>query len=391
MTPGRKKDSELDLGRLALARGGDLEERAGLEAESARHQVGRETLNGRVVGDDGVVVPLALAGDAVFRLRQLVLELHEVLVGPKLRISLRHGEKAAQGLREHPLRLGLLLDALGGDRLVAGGDDRLERLALVGGISANGLDEVWNEIVAALEEHLDVAPAGADTFLEVDKAVVGPHDPQANAEDHQQDDSDDDDNGPAHETSDAVAAANWPHQEHARTDSTPSPAATCTKSAVAWHDVKRRAAGLPAGSQVAKLLDLPSLEVVDQLGEPAGGHAIAVENDHGHPSGATGGDAGGGRIVLDFARLEADAVGAEACGPGRDHGADLRLATHLAPDALIDLGGDGANLVRIEAEGPGGLGTGSWRLNRLDGDRHAPFEQEHARVGIKAEPLAPLD
>ena len=60
-----------------------------------------------------------------------------------------------------------------GDRRVAGLDHGVERLALVGGVALDGLDEVGDEVEAALELDVDLRPGVLDLVAPPDQAVVG--------------------------------------------------------------------------------------------------------------------------------------------------------------------------------------------------------------------------
>ena len=66
---------------------------------------------------------------------------------------------------------------------VAGLDDGLEGLPLVGGVALHRLDQVGDEVVAALELHVDLGPGVLDPVPQLDQAVV--HDDD---DEHDQDD-----------------------------------------------------------------------------------------------------------------------------------------------------------------------------------------------------------
>ena len=130
------------------------------------------------------------------------LELLEVLGGPELRIRLGDGEEPSQRLAQDSLGLrglGRALRVLGsGTRL----RDGLERLALVGRIPLDALDEVGDEIPAALELNLDLRPGVVD-------AVPQPDEPVVERDEHQRDDDDqpEDDEEPDHGATDSTAVA----------------------------------------------------------------------------------------------------------------------------------------------------------------------------------------
>src|SRR5690606_18134484 len=92
------------------------------EREAPGDHVGRERLDLRVVGVDGVVVVLPRVGDAALGAGQLLLQVEEVLVGLQVRVGLGEGEDGLQRPADHVLRLGLVVRALGVDREVAGVD-----------------------------------------------------------------------------------------------------------------------------------------------------------------------------------------------------------------------------------------------------------------------------
>jgi hypothetical protein len=54
----------------------------------------------------------------------------------------------------------------------------LQRLALLRGVALDRLDEVRDQVVAALELHLDGAPGLVDLVARADQPVVGKHAPQ---------------------------------------------------------------------------------------------------------------------------------------------------------------------------------------------------------------------
>ena len=83
----------------------DLEEVLLREPERPGEEHARHRLDRGVVGEDGVVVDLARDRDPVLRLRELLLQLPEVLVRLQLGVRLRDGEEPAERLAE---------DALGG-------------------------------------------------------------------------------------------------------------------------------------------------------------------------------------------------------------------------------------------------------------------------------------
>ena len=80
--------------------------------------------------------------------------------------------------------------------------DGLEGLALVRRVALDALDEVRNEVPAALELDLDLRPGVVD-------AVAVPDEPVVERDEHDRDDDDqpDDDEDPDHDAADSSAAA----------------------------------------------------------------------------------------------------------------------------------------------------------------------------------------
>jgi hypothetical protein len=64
--------------------------------------------------------------------------------------------RSAHHAGQHVFGLGLLLHVRRGDGLLAGLDDGFERFAFVGGVALDRFDEVWNQVVTALELHVDL-------------------------------------------------------------------------------------------------------------------------------------------------------------------------------------------------------------------------------------------
>src|SRR3954447_822973 len=193
--PGIVEKSELDLGNLGRALLG-LEVFALLEVEHARDEVRWEGLNLRVELLHAVVVELPRVRNAILGRGQLFLQIQEVLIRLEVGVVLRQREPLAQGTGEHVLGLCLLRGAglLRLDRAVAGLHDFLERLALVGGVALDRLDEVRDQIVATLELHSDLRPRRIDPVPQPDDAVVG----QDEEQHRQHDDGQDHDHGYRH-------------------------------------------------------------------------------------------------------------------------------------------------------------------------------------------------
>jgi hypothetical protein len=120
---------------------------------------------------------------------ELLLQHHEVLVRLELGVGLGDGEQPAQGSGHHVGGLGGLVDRLrrghGGARLA----DVVEDLLLVGRVALDRLDQVGDQVGAALELHVDLAPGVLVAVLERDDAVVDVDAPQDQGS---QDDENDD-------------------------------------------------------------------------------------------------------------------------------------------------------------------------------------------------------
>src|SRR5208337_3307570 len=169
---GRGRIAEADLGRFALGGGRDFKELALLETQHSRDDVCRELQDlGVEVANDGVVVaPRVL--DGILNLGKRILERGEALDGAELRVGLGESEKAFQRTGQHVFRRGLIGGAGGGHGAVARVSDGFKSALFVGGVTLHGFDEIGDEIVAALELHIDVRPGIVATYLQPDQAVV---------------------------------------------------------------------------------------------------------------------------------------------------------------------------------------------------------------------------
>jgi len=116
------------------------------------------------------------------------LKLLEILVGLEVRIGLRECEHLAERAGQHVLRCRLLGRALGSDRGVPRLHHRLQRAALVGGVSLYRLDQVGDQVVAQLELHIDVGERLADPLPHGDELVVDHDDPQDEDDNHSEND-----------------------------------------------------------------------------------------------------------------------------------------------------------------------------------------------------------
>src|SRR5207249_2333341 len=95
---------ERDLRGSGVTLGGEELPRA--EAEAAGEEHPREALHGRVEAHHRRVVVAARRAYLVLGVRQLVLELAEVLGGLEVRVGLRDGEEASEGSGQAGIGLG---------------------------------------------------------------------------------------------------------------------------------------------------------------------------------------------------------------------------------------------------------------------------------------------
>src|SRR6266508_1133445 len=183
---------ELDPDRPPLLPTG-LEVFTGPEAEHRREDALRHGADGVVVGQDRVVVVLPCVRGPVLGLRQLLLQRQEALVGLEVRVGLRHRKQALQGAAQHVLGRRLAGGSLRVDRPRPRLGDRLQRAPLMGGVALDGLDQVGDQVVTALELHVDLAPRVVDMVPPPNQAVVDQH-----GHDQQHDDDRHDDEGGGH-------------------------------------------------------------------------------------------------------------------------------------------------------------------------------------------------
>src|SRR5664279_699560 len=143
-----------DLGSLGLGR----EELTLGEAHRPGNEDVREDLQRVVVVEDAGVVMLPRERNLVLGRGQLLLEREDVLVGLQLRVVLDYREERAEGTGQHILGPGL-----GGRPLSTGGDRACARLGdlrqdalLEVHVALDRVDQVGDQVVAALELDLDL-------------------------------------------------------------------------------------------------------------------------------------------------------------------------------------------------------------------------------------------
>ena len=189
---------ELNLRSLArfIAR---LKARAGLELEDAGKDNAGERLDGVVVVEDAVVVALARVAYFVLGVFERGLQVREVGVCLEVGVGLGHGEQLAQGARERIVGFHLLVGRGCGDGGIACGDDGLEGLFLVLGVTLDRFDQIYNQVAAALELRVDVLPSVIDAIAQRNEVIV-----DANYRADDSDDNDDANDDRNHECSVSV-------------------------------------------------------------------------------------------------------------------------------------------------------------------------------------------
>ncbi len=150
---------ERHRGRRRLAAVVELEERLRLEAEEPRHDAVGERLDADVEIAHSAVVVAARHLQLVLDLGHLLLQVEEILVGLELGIAFRQGKEASERRIQALLGGGLPVHIVGRDAPGALGSHVLEHAALVRGIGFHRLHQIGHEIGAALQLHVDPAPA----------------------------------------------------------------------------------------------------------------------------------------------------------------------------------------------------------------------------------------
>src|SRR5262245_7618894 len=174
-TSGRGRGRvETDLWRFALRGGGYFEKFTRLEAKHARENIRGELLNfGVQVTDDSVVVAAGIL-NRIFDLRERILEGRKAFNGAKLGIRLGQREETLERAGEHVFRLRFVDRAGCRHCAIASVNDRFERSFFVPSIALDRFDEVGDQVVAALELHVDVGPGVVHLNFQAYQAVVQP-------------------------------------------------------------------------------------------------------------------------------------------------------------------------------------------------------------------------
>lgn len=177
------KRLELDLDILAFAFSG-LEKVVLDERKHSSDQIGRKHLNLGVEIADIAVIEAAGGLDFIFSIRQFILQLSEVLAGFEFRIIF--GNRKQRLERARKLVFGGFAFGDCRARFVVHGHSRstrlgefYERFTLMRHITFYRLHEIWDEVVAALELHVDVAICFVNMIFGSDKPIIGHNKPKS--------------------------------------------------------------------------------------------------------------------------------------------------------------------------------------------------------------------
>src|SRR3954468_5359603 len=167
------------------------------EAERAGEHRCRQRFAPRVVFHHRVVIGLPRKGHFVLGAGKLFLEPEHVLVRLEIGILLEHRHHPPEGAAEHafgaPERLhrgrvaGTRRGRLrGADRAAARLDHRVERAPLVLHVTLHRFDQVWNEVIAPLQLHIDLRERILEPVAQLDQAVIDGDQPEDDGEDDRQ-------------------------------------------------------------------------------------------------------------------------------------------------------------------------------------------------------------
>src|SRR6202162_3066575 len=185
-----RPEAEIHLRRFPLRDVLDLEQFHRLELEGLSDEaVGKDLLRDGEARRD-VVVELARETDLVLGRGKLFHERLHALVRLQVRVVLREGAEAGERLRQRVLLLGSVGDAAPrgggvaprGDGCVARRDDLLQRVMLELHLALDGGDQVWDQVVPALQLDVDLFPAVDHLVLQADEVVVAPDRPEHRGE-----------------------------------------------------------------------------------------------------------------------------------------------------------------------------------------------------------------
>jgi len=159
--------------------GGRFEKRFFFEPKHSRDEDGGKGLYGCVELRDRIVVSLARKRDAILGGAEFALEREETLVRLQIGIGFGDGHQSREGAAQ--FAFGFYFVGRDGDAggFGAGVDDGLQGSFLVGGVAFDRVDEVRNEVVAALELHVNLRPGIFDRLTKANQRVVSSHQPKA--------------------------------------------------------------------------------------------------------------------------------------------------------------------------------------------------------------------
>ena len=172
-------------------------------ALDARHDVGRNHLDGLVeVGRRGVV-ELSTVSDLILQRDELVLKVQEVGVRLEVGVLLSDHVDSRKHACEHTLCGRHACDVAGGESPgsgLAGLCKLVENAGLVLGITLDDADHVGDHVVALIEQDIDVVPRVLGVFVEIDESIPGREEPNNENQDKDSRNGEDDDGGGFHES-----------------------------------------------------------------------------------------------------------------------------------------------------------------------------------------------
>ena len=172
-------------------------------ALDARHDVGRNHLDGLVeVGRRGVV-ELSTVSDLILQRDELVLKVQEVGVRLEVGVLLSDHVDSRKHACEHALCGRHACDVAGGESPgsgLAGLCKLVENAGLVLGITLDDADHVGDHVVALIGQDIDVVPRVLGVFVEIDESIPGREEPNNENQDKDCRNGKDDDGGGFHES-----------------------------------------------------------------------------------------------------------------------------------------------------------------------------------------------
>ena len=188
--------AELHPGRGALFVGlRGRQHGRGRKTQQARDDEVRELRRRIVELQRLVVVGLACKTEAVFGAGDLFGQRLHGGIGLEFRVALGHHHQAAQAAAEYALCRCQRAHGAGALRcgthrcsrplrLAAGLDDSLQRGGLVREIAARHLHQIGNQVIPALELHIDLAKRVGNAVAQLHQPVVDRHSPQPHRDQH---------------------------------------------------------------------------------------------------------------------------------------------------------------------------------------------------------------